>query len=225
MKKGFKLCFLLMLTLGIQPARAETSADEQNAAGMPGVTVRAYDYAKLSSRIRMQTASVAGSILRKAGIRLVWLDCPMEASAESTVCDGPLGPTDLVFRFLQRGANTPAVFRRSHCGFATRDDSGRGAFASVFVDCLKDLPAAGPLSAGVILGHLVAHELGHLLLPSERHYPSGLMRANLRQAEWKQAAIGALVFTREQGASIQAEIQAREREGNPPEITGATRLK
>jgi hypothetical protein len=47
---------------------------------------------------------------------------------------------------------------------------------------------------GVILGHAISHELGHLLrLP---HAPAGIMRAQWGREEWVAAVSGGLVFSR-----------------------------
>jgi hypothetical protein len=53
----------------------------------------------------------------------------------------------------------------------------------------------------VLLGRVIAHGIGHVLLPNQKHAPNGIMRANL-ESEY----VGFFSFTREQAASIRAAI-------------------
>jgi hypothetical protein len=48
---------------------------------------------------------------------------------------------------------------------------------------------------GVILGYVIAHEIGHLLMPPPSHGDSGLMRAAWRPADLDKAERGLLRFT------------------------------
>ncbi len=54
----------------------------------------------------------------------------------------------------------------------------------------------------VMLGHAIAHEIGHVTLASDGHAPNGIMRAHWGKADLDQAAIGQLGFTARQGAEI-----------------------
>ena len=58
-----------------------------------------------------------------------------------------------------------------------------------------------------ILGHVVAHEIGHLLLPRGAHSPSGIMRASLDR---QLAALGGLFFTADQAQDIRTKLAATE---------------
>ena len=58
-----------------------------------------------------------------------------------------------------------------------------------------------------ILGHVIAHEIGHLLLPPGPHSPSGIMRASLDR---QLAALGGLFFTAKQAEDIRTKLAATE---------------
>lgn len=51
--------------------------------------------------------------------------------------------------------------------------------AYVFFNRLLKATRARPVDVTVVLGRVIAHEVGHLLLPQGRHAPYGLMRADL----------------------------------------------
>jgi hypothetical protein len=57
-----------------------------------------------------------------------------------------------------------------------------------------------------VLGHVVAHEIGHLLLPFAAHSAGGIMKARL---DPRLAAIGGLFFTADQAEDIRAKLARR----------------
>ncbi|MGD1157501.1 MAG: hypothetical protein ABSA41_16970, partial [Terriglobia bacterium] len=60
-----------------------------------------------------------------------------------------------------------------------------------------------------ILGHGIAHEIGHLLLRTLKHNGRGLMRANWGPEELQLASRGLLRFTPEEAARLRAEVRMR----------------
>ncbi len=63
-------------------------------------------------------------------------------------------------------------------------------------------------STSQLLGHVMAHELGHLLLPYGAHVVAGVMRPEWDRAQVKNAAKGLLTFTPDQAALIRERLQA-----------------
>ncbi len=59
---------------------------------------------------------------------------------------------------------------------------------------------------GRLLGCVLAHEIGHMLLNSNAHSPEGIMTANFGDAEMRKAAQRRLIFTRSDRA-LAAEIR------------------
>lgn len=49
----------------------------------------------------------------------------------------------------------------------------------VFYNKIADTSSSRPIDVAVVLGRVMAHELGHLLLPNVRHASYGIMRADL----------------------------------------------
>ena len=59
-----------------------------------------------------------------------------------------------------------------------------------------------------LLGHVMAHELGHLLLPYGAHSVAGLMRPAWDRAQVRAAAEGLLTFTPDQAGLIREGLRA-----------------
>lgn len=57
---------------------------------------------------------------------------------------------------------------------------------------------------GKFLGHFMAHELAHLLLPQYAHSSTGLMRAQWNRDDLERAQHGQLGFTQEQASLIRS---------------------
>ena len=71
------------------------------------------------------------------------------------------------------------------------------------------MPRYADNDLGCRLGHVIAHEIGHLLLPTRAHSPSGIMKAGL---DGERAAQGALFFTREQARQIRTRLMNAEQQ-------------
>jgi hypothetical protein len=87
--------------------------------------------------------------------------------------------------------------------------SESGTYASVFFDRVETLAEGGEASPPEILGHATAHEIGHLLLRSNRHSTVGIMRGQWNQEDLRRASQGGLLFTGAQSEFIRAEVRAR----------------
>ena len=79
-----------------------------------------------------------------------------------------------------------------------------GSVAQVFFRQVQDFARAYHVDLGTMLGYVMAHEIGHLLLPGNAHSPTGLMQADWDKALVRDAARGALTFTEAQADRIRA---------------------
>ena len=57
-----------------------------------------------------------------------------------------------------------------------------------------------------ILGHAMAHELGHVLLRSAEHPATGLMRRRWTQSDWERVMTSMLPFTPQESERIRQEV-------------------
>ena len=79
------------------------------------------------------------------------------------------------------------------------------------IDRVLEQAKSGNLSVPVTLGHAMAHEPGHLLMPSAGHTSSGLMRGKWSPSDFLLAAQGKLHFTSQQAEIFPAEVSTRNR--------------
>jgi hypothetical protein len=98
-------------------------------------------------------------------------------------------------------------------GLAILPGAGKkGDMAYIFYHRVEELAATEEASPAQILGHAMAHEIGHLLLNSNRHSDVGIMEAewHSEQIEWLRN--GRLLFTLPQARQMRAAVLVRQRE-------------
>ena len=76
----------------------------------------------------------------------------------------------------------------------------------MFYDSVEKLHQDWHVSLSRILGNTMAHEVGHLLLGTNAHSQMGIMRPKWQGQELRRVGMGALLFTPEQGRSIQTKL-------------------
>lgn len=144
--------------------------------------------------------SEAGRVLRDAGVEVIWLDCFQDAQhkAPPGLCSEASFPSHLHLGILRVSRGLKA----STLGISFSAENGHGCYADLFYEPIQQLQEETHASSSVILGHAMAHELGHLLLGTNSHSPSGLMRAHWTQEDLDKASKGNLRFSREQSLRI-----------------------
>ena len=79
--------------------------------------------------------------------------------------------------------------------------------ANVYADRAREL--ADRREFEVILGWVIAHELGHLLLGRNAHSAAGIMRARWRAQDLKPSRQAAMLFLPAEAKRIRAQVLAR----------------
>lgn len=69
-----------------------------------------------------------------------------------------------------------------------------GDTARIFLNQIQDFARTCRVDVSTLLAHVIAHEIGHLLLRMP-HSPTGLMKADWDPALVREAAAGSLTFT------------------------------
>ena len=195
MNSQVRLGICLGLSL-MQPLRlqAEQTHSEKRLVAM---TVAVCNKAHVDATILSAAEYRASGIFRPAGVAVQWVgtgDC-------STV---PHGSHIAV-----------VILSEAPVGWTSKDAMGlapsrTGDYrrAYVFYDRVQDFVEARVdrnshvVGLFIVLGHVIAHEIGHLLIPGDAHASSGIMRGRWRYSDWISAASGRLLFTPDQVRSI-----------------------
>src|SRR5437016_7931888 len=177
MKREFKRCLALIVAVAASLGAAE-----------PGlkITVLVYNYAGVPAGVETQAEQEAERIYRHGRISIEWLDCPLspEQVAQYPACQVAPGPTRLAVRILSKSMAECLRQEQDSFGFALYPEDGSFAMvANVFSHDAEALARRRGLSQAVILGHLMAHELGHLLLGVRSHSASGIMHVPWQKKE------------------------------------------
>jgi hypothetical protein len=114
-------------------------------------------------------------------------------------------PEHLSVRVMTR----PLAATEDTFGQSFLDEAGQGCYADVYHGNFGLLGSSGAsLSDAEILGHVIAHEVGHLLLGTNSHSAVGVMRARWDREELEQASRGSLRFTPAQAAMMRGRLNA-----------------
>ena len=131
-------------------------------------------------------------VYAEIGVPLEWSEPPAAASGSSLAIRIVLLPYET--GDLRRSEQTVM-------GAAVRTPGGT-AIADIFYRRVQAEAELSEVSTDLVLACAIAHELGHLLLPSRAHAPAGLMRACWRRDEFRRAEQGRLGFLPDDVARI-----------------------
>jgi len=170
-------------------------ANLQLAATAPAIHVGLKDDAGVPREWLRQAQNELERIYRDIDVHIAWWD-PASRGDPATV------PRNLLTIAIRRNAvSLKNGLPEDTMGIASGTAVERGRVAYVFYDRMERFT---PLHRGRFLGHFMAHELGHLLLPQYAHSTRGLMRAQWNRDDLERAEHGQLRFTQEQANLIRA---------------------
>jgi hypothetical protein len=169
-------------------------ASAQNHEDALTVTLHVTNHAAISPKELAAAEAYAAAIYRAAGIETVWTETPWALGGSGSPHLRVVILSPEMTAKKSRGAQLDANLMGTAIDGAT-DGSGRIAY--VFADRIRQaaLQYAAKLDHG--LGHVMAHEVGHLLLGVHSHAQAGLMTA-----DWNPLETHLHTFTPEQAQVI-----------------------
>jgi hypothetical protein len=185
-----------VLALGIGSLLPRAIAAQQMPASPPVLRVSVFDDAGVGIAALRKAEREASRVFRRANIEVIWLECPQNSSEQISFgrCSEVSFPEHLVLRIARRSRDA----KKSTLGMSFQSGDGKGCYVDLFYEPTLELKTESRIGAAIILGHAMAHELGHLLLGTNSHSPDGLMRAHWEPGELAQAAKGNLLFSAEE---------------------------
>jgi hypothetical protein len=181
----------LAVSAALLMARAATAADSKERAT---IVLHVDDFANLLSGDLGTAEMVVRRTFAAAGVRIIW----RQGRDKTPPIDGALYLTVLVLS-RQMGEKKIAAdgVGPNVLGQAAKE-CGR---AYIFSHRIVPLAARNGRDLGSVLGRVLAHEIGHLVLPEYGHSETGLMTAGLDLRPNADAA-----FTLEQTAAIRGRL-------------------
>jgi hypothetical protein len=177
--------FLLCIFVG-------TSACAQVGAPASQVIVSVHNDAHAPVGTLTSAETTASRIFREAGLNVEWVNCVGVGNhGPASPCTRAAYPTYLHIRIVSRARNLPAAT----FGIAYLAADGSGCYSSVFLEPIAHLHASTGEGVGPVLGHVMAHEIAHLLLGTNSHAAEGIMRGQWQRDDLLSASKGELLFT------------------------------
>lgn len=170
------------------------------ATALP-LEIYVYNQAGVPQAILSRAEQRVTRILRRSGVEPEWLDCsapgaggrdcsglPARGSVTVQIVHGTMKMSDDIF------------------GAAFLGEDGIGRQTDVFYDRINQLHQNANVALPELLGNVMAHELGHLLLGLNAHSALGIMSPVWAREKLWQAERGALVFTDEQSKRMRERL-------------------
>lgn len=203
-EEGEKIRAQLQRSTSVKEDSPISSSSDPASGGK--ILARIYNYARVPRETLLHAGREAMRIFGHAGAELEWLDCSASPTESMVgICEGPLRPGHFVLRILPRARKGHASLRGSTLA-TTLIVGNSGSMASIFYEYVIELAAGGRASPGQVLGHVAAHEIGHLLLGPDAHTARGLMRARWDRDEMEQMGQANLFFGPQQAKAIRVAI-------------------
>ena len=169
-----------------------------DAASPATLTVRLYNSSGVATPELLAARRSAEIILRGTGLNVIVRQCGRHSPADGTApCDEPLTPSEVVVRVINAPAFNLTLHPDAYGVTYVVRETNRGWLATVFSDRIGQAAERVGVESGTLLGLVISHEVGHLLLGSGYHGDAGLMRAEwpdallTRAADWKFSMVEA----------------------------------
>jgi hypothetical protein len=195
---GVALMFLAAVSVGFSKTAAIIETE-------PRVAISVYDYAHVPTGLLAAAEEDARRVFRQAGVETVWTTCfPKPGKAEADGCSA-VDANHLMLKILPRAIAAHVRERSDVLGTAIVDEKGIGFYAYVFYDRVQRVAEERKLGHA-LLGDVLAHEIGHLLLGSDSHSVSGIMSAHWHGEELRRISEAAMFFAPNQSRMMKDRV-------------------
>ena len=170
----------------------------------PGVrlVVGVLNYAGVPRETLDLAQAEASTICEEAGVSIEWWEPPRSASTDA---DRPaIKAASFFVKLLPDSMFPPEPQSSNAWGCAI------GIQAFVFADRIQQASGTTSISFPKTLGHIMAHELGHVLLGKESHALGSIMSPTWGEWEFRNMQWGTLRFTPSQANRLVDRIRAQQ---------------
>lgn len=148
--------------------------DAAAASAQPPVVLHIDDRAAVPAPALAAAQTEVEQIFLAAGVEIAWATGRFPVSLMKAHVETP-GSRHVAVIVLNHDESSSAGMVGCALGFAAK----RSAAAYVLYNRVADASHNRAVDLAVVLGRVIAHEVGHVLLPPNSHAPHGIMRADL----------------------------------------------
>ena len=193
-----KLMAAVVLGMAVTCGSVASAQDPEDALS---VTLHVTNYAAISPKELAAAEAYATAIYRAAGVQTVWTETPRAPGATRS----PHLRVVILSAEMTAKMCKDAQLGDSVMGIANEGTNGSGRIAYIFADRIGQTALQYLAEFHRGLGHVMAHEIGHLLLGAHSHAPTGLMAVN-----WRPLETHLQTFTPKQAQIIRVRATATE---------------
>jgi hypothetical protein len=202
--------FIARLLGGLLFAWPALAGHSGTVAPLQHMSMRTLNYAAIPEAILAKAETAAADILRRAGVQITWLNCPASEWESEHPCNQDMAPTDFWMRVVPDNARSHGVLGNS----ILAGTAGASKYATVMFKPLDDIQKRSRIDVYEILGAVMAHEIGHLLM-GPIHTQNGVMSTNWSDEQFRCISRGELNFTLDQAENLRIEIAGLQRSKTP----------
>jgi hypothetical protein len=175
------------------------------------ISIRVIDQVGVPEKEWRLAQETADKIFQSAGLSVNWVHCTWNASAKNGDCPSPTTPDELSLVMVSdqttNRMQAPArVFGMSL--MATEGSFGsRGYiyYGRIQSKCTEQ----HDINEALLLGTIVAHELGHLLLGPNSHSQKGIMKSDFERDDMTGIQLSGLQFNGRQRETLRSAVERR----------------
>lgn len=201
------------VTLGSEP----DLGDRNFTAAKQHVQIRVFNVARVPRRDLSRAEGEVSRIFAEAQIEVRWVEGALDddaalvtdQSANNTTPTGCRAARHARELRLQLLPHAPQGVATGTLGYSL-PCAAFGVDSTIFIDQCEGVTYQSLASFSKVLAYSMAHELGHLLLRSNEHSPTGLMRARWDKASWIRATVAGFTIDREQAQRMCVELSGME---------------
>ncbi len=175
------------------------------------LTIAVYDRAHVGSKTLVRAERLATEIFAHAGVKVRWTTRSVfdgglllnDFSAGTREgCAQPLDSATVKAEILP---NALSGFSPQALGYAL-PCAERGMQITIYADRVEIVSRTDVEIFYRVLGHAIAHEVGHVLLRSSAHGTTGLMKGVWAKSDWQRAAVTIIPFTPGQAGYVRQQL-------------------
>lgn len=177
-------------------------------SGMPlRVTVLVNIYAAVPTKTLRRAEITTSTTFRRAGIEIVWAECDFYRNhpGKCQPVEQGRGPIDLSMNVLPRHMADALAMPPDRLGGVVQDR------AFILYDRIRQATEQTPgvrVPISVVLGYVMTHELGHILLGDDRHALEGIMRSKFRTVDCILRQQRKCLFNEDQAERMRMQLRA-----------------